>query len=191
MSNLTLDPIAAKLELSYYDLKSGVVYHSSTQDLALPPNQSTDVFKESLMPPPLLSDPTQLNPIPASRAKRYVELDRTHTVIVHALLTELATGRVLARMTNWPEPYKYLKMPDPELVIVPQQQDGIFTLEVKAPAKCVFLSIEGEGVDGAIKWSDNALDLFPGDPQTVQIGEMDTKHSIMVSRLGAEVPVRA
>jgi beta-mannosidase len=73
----------------------------------------------------------------------------------------LKDGTVLARATLWPEPFKYLTLPDPEIKI--ERLDGQ-TIRIAAlrPAKGVWLT-SGNG----IRWSDNMLDVLPGDPQVV------------------------
>lgn len=80
------------------------------------------------------------------------------TVVAIRLLKD---GAVLARGTLWPEPFKYLTLPDPDLHIEYGEQD-VVQLQVKRPAKGVFLTA-GDGV----QWSDNMLDLLPDDPQCV------------------------
>jgi beta-mannosidase len=58
----------------------------------------------------------------------------------------------------WREPYKGLPLPDPGLVIARSGTDTL-TLRVARPAKGVWLSAPGAEID----WSDNFLDLCPGD----------------------------
>lgn len=44
-------------------------------------------------------------------------------------------------------------------------EDGeTFTLEASKPIKGIVLDVDGEDV----KWSDQAIDLVPGDPQTIR-----------------------
>jgi beta-mannosidase len=73
----------------------------------------------------------------------------------------LAEGRVLARATLWPEPYKYLHLPDPG-VSVEREGDDTLRVRCERPAKGVWLDA-GDGV----AWGDNMLDLVPGDDQVV------------------------
>jgi beta-mannosidase len=70
-------------------------------------------------------------------------------------------GSVVARTTLWPEPFKYLTLPDPDITIEHPNEDTLY-LHTKRPVKGVWLSA-GDGVT----WSDNMLDLLPDDPQTV------------------------
>ncbi|HEU4324366.1 MAG TPA: glycoside hydrolase family 2 protein [Roseiflexaceae bacterium] len=73
----------------------------------------------------------------------------------------LADGEELARATLWPEPLKYLYLPDPLLTVERLDGDRL-RLSVARPAKGLWLEA-GDGV----AWSDNALDLLPGDPRTI------------------------
>lgn len=69
---------------------------------------------------------------------------------------------LLARCSNWPEPYKYLSFPDPQLKI---DVDGeVVTISCRKPVKGIILDVEG---DEDVKWSDQAIDLFPGDAQVI------------------------
>lgn len=72
----------------------------------------------------------------------------------------LDADQVVTRATRWPEPFKYHHLPDPGLGLEPLG-NGEFRLSVQRPAKGVVLEAEGA------RWSDNFLDLLPGDPQTV------------------------
>jgi len=73
---------------------------------------------------------------------------------------------VLARYANWPEPFKFIKFPTKKEVglDIKVGPDGeTVTLSAKRPVKGVVLDVEGEDV----KWSDQAIDLVPGDTQVV------------------------
>lgn len=74
------------------------------------------------------------------------------------------TGEVLARYSNWPEPWKYLTFPRYNLTIA--QSDGHVTLTTDQPIKGLVLDVEGGGGESC-DWSDQGIDLFPGDPQTI------------------------
>lgn len=81
------------------------------------------------------------------------------TVVLSARL--LVTGEVVARATWWLEPFKHLTLPHPGIK-VQRLKDDRLRLSVERPAKGVVLSAEQD-----IPWSDNFLDLLPGDAQTV------------------------
>jgi beta-mannosidase len=109
----------------------------------------------------LVSEQRRAIELAANRATEMGEIAVTYDkeVVIGARL--LQDGTVLARTTLWPEPFKYQKLPDPEIKI--ERLDGQ-TIRVAAlrPAKGVWLT-SGNG----IHWSDNMLDVLPGDPQVV------------------------
>ncbi len=72
-------------------------------------------------------------------------------------------NRIIARATLWPEPFKYLTLPDPEIKWH-WLDDHRLLIESTRPAKGVMLT-----ADSATNWSDNYLDLLPNDPQTIII----------------------
>lgn len=69
--------------------------------------------------------------------------------------------RVVARASLWPEPLKYLTLPDPVIVLDLVSPEEL-RIRAARPAKGVVLSA-GDGV----AWSDNYLDLMPGDEQMI------------------------
>jgi beta-mannosidase len=71
---------------------------------------------------------------------------------------------------NWPEPWKYIQFPDPELTITTASDGETLTLSCKKPIKGVILDVEDRSTDeqmGECKWSDQAIDMMPGDDQVV------------------------
>ncbi|GLV57721.1 beta-mannosidase [Dictyobacter sp. S3.2.2.5] len=76
-------------------------------------------------------------------------------------------GVVVARATLWSEPYKYLTLPDPQ-VSIEQLDDQHIRVSAARPAKGVWLDAGAE-----VKWSDNMLDIVPGDPQTIAASGLD------------------
>jgi beta-mannosidase len=66
-----------------------------------------------------------------------------------------------------PEPFKYLHFPDVKdlgLEITPGEDGESVVLNAQRPIKGIVLEVEGEEV----RWSDQAIDLVPGDPQIVK-----------------------
>ncbi|WKB55845.1 beta-mannosidase [Eleftheria terrae] len=79
-------------------------------------------------------------------------------VLAELVLTEAGRGMV-ARDTAWSEPYRFYRLPDPDLRL--GRQGDCLTLSASLPAKGVWLSAPG------VRFSDNFLDLRPGE--TVQV----------------------
>ena len=68
--------------------------------------------------------------------------------------------------TARPEPYKFIQFPRLETIGLEVNVDMNGTsihLSCRKPIKGLVLDVDGEEV----KWGDQAIDLVPGDPQTV------------------------
>jgi beta-mannosidase len=66
-----------------------------------------------------------------------------------------------------PEPFKYIHFPDVKDLgfEITRVGDGeSIKLSAQRPIKGIVLEVEGEEV----RWGDQAIDLVPGDPQTVK-----------------------
>lgn len=137
------------------------------------PNQTTELLSIKCPGPPReLSPPPNGNPA----------FTTSHSVVVGARLLDSATGEVLARYADWPQPFKNLALPDPGLQVKVDRAAGKVEVEVKKPAKCVFFTTDGE-IDP--KWSDNALDLLPGDKRVLDVDGLGDQ-AISVAWLGRE-----
>lgn len=77
-------------------------------------------------------------------------------------LRGFADGHALAA-TAWREPYKALALPDPGLAIAVSGPDTL-AVSTARPVKGVWLSAPG----AEVRWSDNFLDLCPGDALEIQ-----------------------
>lgn len=148
-TNNTLEEKKAKLELTAFDLHSDWT-ESWAKDIVLAPNSSTELYQGDA---PGLPVRTKKSEVPRS-------------IILSARLLG-DSGEVLGRYSNWPEPFKFIKFPPvAELglkAIVSQDRETV-TLETLKPIKGIVLDVDGEDV----KWSDQAIDLVPGDPQAVR-----------------------
>ncbi len=91
---------------------------------------------------------------------------------------------VLARVIQWPEPPKSAVYPDPSLHIRQQGADCL-QISVERPARGVYLS----GPAGVV-WSDNMLDLVPGDPQEVHVAGLRSLDDLRVRWLGGREAVQ-
>jgi beta-mannosidase len=107
--------------------------------------------------------PITLSPNQTTELPRF-SFDPSQPVVLAARI--LQDGEVIARAALWPEPFKYYALPDPEISIDAQDGSAI-RLSVKRPAKGV-VATQTPGL-----WSDNMLDLFPGDPQTISAPGLD------------------
>jgi len=158
-TNSTLQARSANLELRFFDLRSPEWTRTETHSVILLPNQTSELIKMKC-PGPSRDGYSQGDPLSVESA----------TVIVSARLLEDQTGQVLSRYSDWPEPYRFLQPPDPKLAVEIHSSSSTdetrLTLTVEKPAKCVVLSAEG-ATCAEIQWSDNAIDIVPGDKQVI------------------------
>lgn len=87
----------------------------------------------------------------------------------HVLAARLwVGGRIVARDVDWPQPFKYLDFADRGLDVKAQPGatagEQILTISARRPVKCVVFE-ERENV----RLSNSALDIIPGDEQTVVV----------------------
>ncbi|CAA7266101.1 unnamed protein product [Cyclocybe aegerita] len=158
-ANSTLSARPARLELRFFDLLSSDWSYSEDHEVTLLPNQSTELVTLRC-PGPVREEYTLGDPLYVGSAN----------VVASARLVDPTTGEVLARFSDWPEPYRFLQPPDPGLNVEvhPSQGNGRTELRITVdrPAKCVVFSA-AEEPGRNVKWSDNALDLVPGDAQVI------------------------
>ncbi|TBU32964.1 glycoside hydrolase family 2 protein [Dichomitus squalens] len=151
-TNSTVDAKKATLEVTAFDLDSPDWRERFTQDVDLAPNAATELWKGTL--------PGQPTRTKASEVPK--------TIIVSARLLD-ADGSVLGRYSNWPEPFKYIHFPPREeldLRIAVGADGASVTLSTARPIKGIILDVAG---DADAEWADQAIDLVPGDPQTVAV----------------------
>ncbi|KAH9480071.1 Beta-mannosidase B [Psilocybe cubensis] len=158
-TNNTLKARPAKLELCFFDLRSPDECLVETRTVVLQPNQTTELLEMKCPGPAHRKSLSPGDPLGVSSAN----------VVASARLLDVESGEVLARYSDWPEPYRFLQPPDPGLLVEVKSvfdDETTLALSVKSPAKCVVLSVDGD-VEPVVHWSDNALDLVPDDPQIV------------------------
>ncbi|THH31617.1 hypothetical protein EUX98_g2590 [Antrodiella citrinella] len=149
-TNSTLSERKVRLQLTCVDLQS-LWEHTEQHNVVLLPNQTTEI----------LSIPCPEPPSPMTAATN------SYSVIVHARVYDAETGDVVARFSDWPQPYRLIDFParaeDVHIDVVGES----LTVGVDKPVKGLLLSVAEVDGEDAVKWSDNNLDLIPGDPQTI------------------------
>lgn len=170
------------LEVHAYDVEAGRAidvtvegFTGGKKEVVLAPNASTELWKGQT---PGVEDV-------------HVEGMRSKPIVIQARLVDVDTGVVLARYSNWPEPFKYIHFPTKEQVnlqIVPSTTGAVadgsltstsLTITADRPVKGLVLDVDGEWA----KFSDQAIDLFPGDPQVVGVVGLDGR-TVKVRYLG-------
>jgi len=152
--NSTLAPRKVLLEVEYTDLLSDWT-DVETSEATLLPNQSTELLEKAIPHKPVPGPKT----FPGGDPKP----TPTFSIIVSARIIDAETKEVLSRYVDWPQPLKLIDFPDPGLKV--QVKGDEVTVEVSKPVKGLVLDVEG--ATDTVKWSDNAIDVMPGDPQTL------------------------
>ncbi|EJD48259.1 glycoside hydrolase [Auricularia subglabra TFB-10046 SS5] len=174
-TNATLAPKNVTLELEFFDLEQPAWKWAKTYPLTLEPNQTTEtpeLLKFAVPYPPEREPPKEKDPT----------FTPTYSVIAYAKLKD-ENGQVLARCADWPQPYRYLEFPEPGLEIARGDGENLAIQATKAPIKGLVLSAVGDGPE--VKWSDNGLELWPGDVQIVEARGLGSR-KVRVQHLGNE-----
>ncbi|TFK55470.1 glycoside hydrolase family 2 protein [Heliocybe sulcata] len=163
-TNSTLSEKKATLEVTAFDLHSDWT-ETWSKEVILAANSSTELYKGELPGQPKR---TKVSEVPK-------------TIIISARL--LDNGTVLGRYSNWPEPFKYIHFPDVKdlgLKITTGADGESVELSTQKPIKGIVLDVDGD----AIQWSDQAIDLVPGDPQVIKAKGLKGRSVCKVRFLG-------
>ncbi|OAA55499.1 Glycoside hydrolase, subgroup, catalytic core [Niveomyces insectorum RCEF 264] len=142
MSSFSTSAAVVDVLVQALDVTSGkVVWETRQNAVAVMPNVSTEMLD--------IVFPTSV------KAER--------STIVAARLIDPATGTTVARYMDWPQPLRHLTLAKP---IISLSVDGD-TVRVSAdqPVKALQLSVHGD--EDSVEWSDNCVDLIPGDEQII------------------------
>ncbi|KAJ7507752.1 glycoside hydrolase family 2 protein [Mycena galericulata] len=147
-TNSTLTDKKVTLEVIAFDLHSDCWRDKWSQEVVLKANSSTELHKGLLPGQPVRTKASQT----------------PKTIVVCARLLD-DKNQVLARYSNWPEPFKFINFPvDTEVKANISSTGESITLSTNRPVKGVVVDADGPDV----KWSDQGIDLVPDDPQTIQ-----------------------
>ncbi|EJF55724.1 glycoside hydrolase [Dichomitus squalens LYAD-421 SS1] len=172
--NATLSARDVRLELSFVDLCSGWE-DSKTVEATLLPNQTTEIASMRVPGPP---------------AENANSVDTSYSVVVGARLVDAASGEILARYADWPQPFRLVDFPDPGLDVKVEGEK--VHVKVQKPVKGLLFTADEEGEDAlgrreTVRWSDNAIDVFPGDPQVVEVRGLAGKRvKVRAAYMGCE-----
>lgn len=143
-TNVKLESVSLSLTINAFELSTGKELFSATEVRGLGANITTELFDIEL---PKASTPEE-------------------AVIISTCLRNLPSdgseGSIIARCTNWPQPYRYLTMPKPKLTV--SVHGDTITAKANLPVKGLAFYVEE--VD-EVKFEDNLIDLVPGDEQVV------------------------
>ncbi|KAL5495319.1 hypothetical protein ACEPAI_782 [Sanghuangporus weigelae] len=174
-TNSALSERDAVLELSFEDLESDW-QTTETRKVTLVANQTTEILSMDIPEPPFVKASSFSADLIQWQPKR----TRTHTVVVGVKLLDAQSGEVLSRAADWPQPYRYYSPPDPGLNIVVQGE--MITVSAQRPVKGLVFSVREEE---NVRWSDNEVDIMPGDPQVIKATGLHGK-KLCIAHLGKE-----
>ena len=155
--NSTTEEVRAKLQLDAWDMhtQKRIKWPNAERDVVLVPGYTTEFGQ--------LTNPESLT-------------DGSLVVLCAKLVDR--EGRVLARIVNWPEPYRYLRWPKDTRVAVHISKDDeeweAITLEANYPVKGCLLSlnhVQDVVEAGEPIWEDNMLDLMPHESVILRVKE--------------------
>lgn len=119
-------------------------------------NSVTDILKDKPLPTSIPHAEDYSKPFSVSQYDPFV---------VHVSLTDPTTGTVIASDTAWPDPIKFLDMPDRGISFKVSPSKDEVVISAERPVKAfVFEEVEG------LHLSDNGFDIVPGETQTVKVG---------------------
>ncbi|OJJ34489.1 hypothetical protein ASPWEDRAFT_112507 [Aspergillus wentii DTO 134E9] len=137
--------VSGKIELRFISINTGLEIREPIvrENIRLLPNGTTDVIVDGI-------------------------IDHAAEPEPHVLAARLwVDGRLVARDVDWPQPFKYLEFSDRGLDVKKVSESSTkqtLVISTKKPVKCLVFE-ERDGV----RLSDSAIDLVPGDDQTVDI----------------------
>ncbi|KAL1865829.1 hypothetical protein Plec18167_009267 [Paecilomyces lecythidis] len=139
------EEVVATVELRFISINTGSEIRESIRhhDVHVTPNGTTDIVVDGIID--------------------YVQYPEPHVLAARVWIGD----RVISRDIDWPQPYKYLGLADRGLEVnesVGTDDECIIVVSAKKPVKCLTFE-ERDGV----KLSNSALDVVPGDDQTVTI----------------------
>ncbi len=126
------------LQVSAVDLNSDWRIDMPENEVVLSENASSELWSGPCLQP--------------SKEKASDQAAPSGTVVLLAKLVD-QQGRVLARFSDWPQPYKLLDLPDPGIKV--EVGDGEVVVSAAKPAKGVWLSVEGD--DEGVEFDDNSV----------------------------------
>ncbi|SCV66949.1 BQ2448_5595 [Microbotryum intermedium] len=149
------------LVVEAFELLSGEKILEQSTDFTLAANQSNELIKKNV--PKYKKDPKA-------------------AVVVTAKIVDPKTKKVLSRFLVYPEPYKFLVLPDEKAVNLDVKVDvakGEIRVKAERPVKGWTLWFSDD-----VKLSDNALDLIPGDERIVKVAGLKETTKVSWRYLG-------
>ncbi|PYH91221.1 beta-mannosidase [Aspergillus ellipticus CBS 707.79] len=152
--------IFGKVELRFLSVDTGLEIHERIvhEDVRIVPNGTTNIIVDGVIDHAAHAEP-------------------------HVLAARLwLDGEIVARDVDWPQPFKYLDLSDRGLEVkkVSETADKqVFQINTRKPVKCLVFEERDD-----IRLSDSAMDIVPGDEQTVTITGLQPEERLKYKFLG-------
>ncbi|KAK2600260.1 hypothetical protein QQS21_004978 [Conoideocrella luteorostrata] len=149
-----VEPITAEVYVRFISVRSGKdVSPSLSQTITASANGTTDVFSQEPLQPAIPNHEDLTIPFDVTQYDPYV------------IYTTLSVdGSVIATDTAWPDPIKFLDMPDRVVTFNVDTANNQVTVSSERPIKG-FVFEEEEGM----KLSDNGFDIVPGEKHFIKV----------------------
>lgn len=148
----------AKVEMRFISIKTGLdVMDPQTEDVEILPNGTT-IVRES------------------------VTIDNPPTLEASVLSATLSIdGEVIARDTDWPQPFKYLSFKEDRglTITLSKSRDTISIIAQKPVKGLVFAERPG------LSFSENGLDILPGNEYSIRVAGLKENEELEWMFLGA------
>lgn len=163
-SNLTLEDYTVDCVLKAWDVETGKETFSEVvaKGIVLHENRSTEILARD---------------VPVEHENQGEE---TRTVVA-AYIVSKDSGAQLARYVNWPEPLKYLHLQKPKQLKA-VLNDDLTAVEVSAEVPIKGLALECD--DDAVVFSDNLVDIVPGEVVSIGVRGANKETVISMRYLG-------
>lgn len=154
-SNLSVETVEADIEVAFVTIANGDCVQRTITAVTLAPNRSTELE--------LVKFPKLYQASPRS-------------LVVSVRLLERDTKQVLARYIEFPQPLRHHDFRD-ATILVRQVDELSWSVSVSngvAKAIELYVDTEDDGIADACVFSDNCLNLVPGDEQVVKLKVRDS-----------------
>ncbi|KAH8822589.1 glycoside hydrolase [Flagelloscypha sp. PMI_526] len=137
-TNSTATSRQVTLAVDFFDLYSEwKVSQPPSTTFSIPPNQSMELSAK----------------LPSFTG--HEDATTSFSVVVSSVLRDATTQEIISSAVDFPQPYRYLEWPDPELCVV-------------KPLMGLFL-IPEDGKEEGVEWSENCLNLVPGLEKVISV----------------------
>jgi beta-mannosidase len=106
--------------------------------------------------------------------KSSADIKEASYVILSATLHDIQTGEEIAQKVSWPEPYRYLDLPNDTSINVKVGGEEVELECGKFPAKGVLAYVDEADGDEP-EWEDNMYDLMPGEKVRLKVSGLGAR----------------